>query len=135
MKIIVDTCIWSLAFRHNLTAGHPAVIELGELIQESRIQLLGPIRQEILSGIKSEAQFKSLRNTLRAFPDFPLDYSDFECAAEFYNICRGKGIQGSNTDFLICAVSHRHGYPIFTDDRDFGHYQSILNIQIHKWVQ
>lgn len=133
MKIIVDTCIWSLAFRQNRQTTHSAVRELGELIQESRVQLLGPIRQEILSGIRSDAQFLRLKDKLRAFPDFPMDSTDFECAAEFYNACRGKGIQGSNTDFLICAVAHRHGVPIFTCDRDFEHYQAVLNIQIHKW--
>jgi hypothetical protein len=133
MKIIVDTCIWSLALRHDLQAAHPAVKELEELIQEARVQLLGPIRQELLSGIKSDAQFLKLRDKLRAFPDFPLDSSDFECAAGFYNVCRGKGIQGSNTDFLICAVAQRHGMPIFTNDHDFEHYQGILSIQIHRW--
>ena len=133
MKIIVDTCIWSLAFRQNQPNTQPAVKELSDLIQYSRVQLLGPIRQEVLSGIKSDAQYQRLRDTLRAFPDLPLDSTDFECAAEFYNVCRGKGIQGSNTDFLICAVAHRRGMPIFTCDGDFEHYRSALNVQIHKW--
>jgi predicted nucleic acid-binding protein len=133
MKIIVDTCIWSLALRHGRQTAHPAVKELEELIQEARVQLLGPIRQELLSGIKSDAQFLKLRDRLRAFPDFPLDSSDFESAAGFYNVCRGKGVQGSNTDFLICAVAQRHGMPIFTNDRDFEHYQELLSIQIHLW--
>jgi hypothetical protein len=26
-------------------------------------------------------------------------------AAQFFNLCRSRGIQGSNTDFLICACS------------------------------
>lgn len=39
-----------------------------------------------------------------------------ERAAEFYNHCRNKGVQGSNTDFLICAVAARFKTPIFTTD-------------------
>jgi predicted nucleic acid-binding protein len=49
----------------------------------------------------------------------PIDRSDYERAAHVFNACRRKGIQGSNIDFLICAVAHRHAMPIFTLDRDF----------------
>jgi len=30
----------------------------------------------------------------------------------------------SNTDFLLCAVAHRHAMPIFTDDGDFARYSN-----------
>jgi predicted nucleic acid-binding protein len=46
-----------------------------------------------------------LRNNLRAFPNLPLDVEDYELAAEYFNICRRNGIQGANTDFLICATA------------------------------
>jgi predicted nucleic acid-binding protein len=51
---------------------------------------------------------------------------DYELAAEFFNICRSKGIQGSNTDFLICAVAHRRSYSILSTDNDFQ------NFLVHK---
>ena len=54
MKIIVDTCIWSLAVRRNNVAQNPYIDELRSLIEEIRVQLIGPIRQELLSGIKSK---------------------------------------------------------------------------------
>jgi hypothetical protein len=40
-----------------------------------------------------------------AFPDVPLLMEDYVTAANFFNLCRSKGIQGSSTDFLICAVA------------------------------
>jgi hypothetical protein len=40
-------------------------------------------------------------------------------AAEFFNTCRTKGVQSSNTDFLICSVSANHEIRIFTVDKDF----------------
>ena len=43
-------------------------------------------------------------------------------AARFFNQCRSKGVQGSNTDFLLCALSARHDLAIFTIDEDFKHY-------------
>jgi len=95
--------------------------------------MLGPIRQEILSGIKSDAQFKLLRDRLRAFPDIELMADDYESAAEFFNLCRSKGIQGSNTDFLICSVASRCNISIFTNDRDFKLYQKHLKIELYKY--
>ncbi|NCP02896.1 MAG: hypothetical protein GW861_05895 [Deltaproteobacteria bacterium] len=63
MKTIVDTCIWSLALRRNETTSSDIVDELSELISEVRVQLIGPIRQELLSGIKSTTQFNKLNPT------------------------------------------------------------------------
>ena len=132
MKIIVDTCIWSIALRRNEVNQNNLVVELSELISEVRVQLIGPIRQELLSGIKTKNQFNKLKKHLSAFPDLPLVSRDFELAAEFYNLARSKGIQGSNTDFIICSLAHTHKMPIFTIDKDFVHYASILPIKLYE---
>ena len=132
MKVLVDTSVWSLALQRNFPTDSPEVSELIELIREVRVQIIGPVRQELLSGIKSQAQFQKLRNHLQAFPDLELTTQDYEVAAEFFNLCRGKGIQGSNTDFLICAIAARHKTPIFTTDGDFTMFQSHLPITLHS---
>ncbi|ABQ25152.1 type II toxin-antitoxin system VapC family toxin [Geotalea uraniireducens] len=132
MKILVDTSVWSLALRRNLPDDGPEVTELIELIKEVRVQMIGPVRQELLSGVKNQAQFQKLRNHLRTFPDLELTTRDYETAAEFFNLCRGKGIQGSNTDFLICAIAARHKIPIFTTDGDFTLFQTHLPIMLHR---
>lgn len=131
MKVIVDTCIWSLALRRNAPKPNLLVDELKELISEVRVQLIGPIRQELLSGIKLKQQFHNLRDHLSAFPDLLLESEDFERAAEYYNLARAKGIQGSNTDFLICSLSNKHKIPIFTSDKDFEQYQTVLPIKLY----
>jgi len=132
MKVLVGTCVWSLAFRRKETTRDPFEMELRELIKELRVQMIGPIRQELLSGIKYYAQFESMRDTLRAFDDLKLTHLHYERAAEFYNASRSKGIQGSNTDFLICAVSALHSFPILTTDGDFTLFQQHLPIQLHS---
>jgi hypothetical protein len=60
----------------------------------------------LLSGVSSTTQFKKLSNALTAFEDIDLTTAHFRKAAEFCKLCRGKGVQGSTTDFLICAVAH-----------------------------
>ncbi|MGG6264696.1 hypothetical protein ACQ4M3_14865 [Leptolyngbya sp. AN03gr2] len=54
--------------------------------------------------------------------------NDYETAAEFFNLCRRNGVQGSNTDFLICAVAYRRNDSIFTTDQDFTAFQAYLPI-------
>jgi hypothetical protein len=71
MKIIVDTGVWSLALRRDKRESDTTVCEFRRIIQDHRVQMIGPIRQEILSGIRSESQFKKLQKHLESFPDFP----------------------------------------------------------------
>ena len=105
MKVIVDTSVWSLAFRRNELVEDGYVCELKELIKETRVQLIGPVRQEPLSGIKSKKQYNLLKKHLRAFKEIEIQTDDYELAADYFNTARKNGIQGSNTDFLICAIS------------------------------
>lgn len=132
MKIIVDTSVWSLALRRGDRRRHPCVDELYGLIHDHRVQMIGSIRQEILSGIRSKSQFNNLRKHLESFPDLLIVTDDYVEAARYFNRCRSEGIQGSNTDFLICAVSVRSEMPIYTTDKDFESFAKHIPIRLHK---
>jgi predicted nucleic acid-binding protein len=132
MKVIVDTSIWSLALRRSQAVENKYVKELEELIEEVRVQLIGPVRQELLNGIRSEKQFRVLKKHLRAFKDLDIETEDYELASEYFNKARKNGIQGSNTDFLLCAISTRLRMSIFTADKDFIKFQSVLPIELHR---
>jgi predicted nucleic acid-binding protein len=130
MKVLVDTAVWSLALRRRKPSANPAVEELRSLIDEGRVAMIGVIRQELLSGIRTPETFDRLRDNLRAFSDEQLETADFERAAEHFNTCRANGIQGSNTDFLICAVAERRNLPILTTDADFTRFAQVLPIAL-----
>ena len=130
MKVLVDTSVWSLALRRRSPA-HPAVDELRRLIVSGRAAIIGPIRQEVLSGLRDASAFERLRDRLGAFPDEALTTADYERAAECFNACRAKGLQGSNTDFLLCAVSVRHHMPLLTTDGDFPRYATVIPVALH----
>jgi len=53
-------------------------------------------------------------------------------AAAFFNRCRAESVQGSNTDFLICAAAARRKLGILTTDGDFVHFAKLLPIQLHS---
>ncbi len=135
MNVLVDTSVWSLALRRKkggLTASEGLLVaELAELICEGRARLIGLIRQELLSGIKTTEQYEKLRLHLRAFPDEVIDTSDYEEAARAGNRCRTKGIVVSIVDILLCAVAIKRQWAIFTTDPDFSNYAKVLPLPIH----
>ena len=136
MRVLVDTPVWSLALRrrpeHLSESQQTTIQRLAELIREGRAQIVGPIRQELLSGIREESQFKKIREYLSAFREPYLEPEDYEDAARMNNRCRSRGIAGSAIDFLICAAAHRRDWAIFTSDLDFQNYASVLPIQIYS---
>lgn len=63
MKLLVDTSIWSIALRRKtLTAGDKVLVrELKELIKNLQVIMIGPVRQELLSGIAENKQYEMLK--------------------------------------------------------------------------
>ncbi|HEB92195.1 MAG TPA: PIN domain-containing protein [Gammaproteobacteria bacterium] len=130
MKVVVDTPIWSYALRSKKKGFEAHVQELEGLISDQRVIIIGPIRQEILSGYSDKSKFEKLNNKLQYFDDFPIVGDDYIQAANFSNLCRSKGVQGSHIDFLICAVASRLEAEIFTTDKDFIYYGKHIPIKL-----
>jgi predicted nucleic acid-binding protein len=130
VKIIVDTSVWSLFLRRKDRSDSPSLEILRNAIREKNVQMLGIVRQELLSGIQAEQQFRKLGKILESFPDLLAESADHTQAAKFFNACRQKGIQGSPVDFLICAQAYRNGMAILTDDGDFRSYSKHIPIKL-----
>ena len=135
MNVLVDTSIWSLALRRKSQDLNPAeraaVAELTNLIKEGRARIIGLVRQELLSGIKTSSQYEKLRAVLRSFPDEPIASADYEAAAKAGNDCRARGVAVSVSDILICAIAIARDWPIFSADPDFKSYARILPLKLH----
>jgi predicted nucleic acid-binding protein len=135
VQVLVDTSIWSLALRRSKEQVSEAqagiTSELGDLVRDGRARLIGSIRQELLSGIRDPNQFQRLKTYLRAFADEPASTDDYEEAARLSNQCRSRGLAGSGTDFLICAIAIGRGWQIFTRDDDFQTYARFIPVKLH----
>jgi predicted nucleic acid-binding protein len=131
VKVIVDTSVWSLAFRRKAVVKTAEVADLVRVVEEGLVVLLGPVRQEVLSGIKHREQFERLRERLAAFPDLELMTRDFETAAELCNLCIAKGVQASHTDFLIAAAAIIRGYEVLSADQDFKNIARIVPVRTY----
>jgi predicted nucleic acid-binding protein len=132
VKVLVDTCVWSLALSSDDSKNKAIRNELELLIDENRVLLIGPIRQEILSAYKDEKKFNAIEKSLSYFPSSTINDSDYVIAAKFHNLCRSKGIQGSHIDFLICSIASRLDSAIFSVDKDFFSYKKHLPIILHE---
>lgn len=136
MSVLIDTSIWSLALRRRqrqLGAEQRRLVdEWRRLIEDGTAVIAGPIRQEILSGIRSCEQFDRVRERLAGFDCPDVLVEDFDQAAIFYNHLRSRGVAGGSVDLLICAIAYRHSLAVFTTDRDFERYAQHLPIRLHS---
>jgi predicted nucleic acid-binding protein len=135
MKLLADTSVWSLALRRR-----PSVTlspeesrlkaALAEAISDGRVVMIGPIRQELLSGIKEQAQFEKLRTALEAFRDETIETPDYEAAARAYNLCRSQGVECGPVDILICAVAAHRKWSVLAND---ARLNQCLQIIVARW--
>jgi predicted nucleic acid-binding protein len=132
VKIIIDTCAWAAFLRRHRPALDPVAQEVARLVRADAVQLLGVIRQELLSGAQPADRFAQLRDYLRFYPNLPLEEEDDERAAGYYNQLRQRGVTGTGPDLLICAAAVRHGLKIFTTDTDFDAYARHIPIKLHR---
>lgn len=131
-NVLIDTCMWSLALRRKNTSETKVAEEISSLIDENRAKIIGLIRQEVLSGYSDFHRYIKLRDKLRFFPNEATIDADYETAAEYSNLCRKNGIQGSHADYLICAVAARLKMKIYTNDKDFQFYSKYIPVNLHK---
>jgi len=122
VKVLVDSCVWSLSLRRRTGAEDLKPQErlllalLTDSIQDGRAVLLGPVRQEVLSGVRNAEQFEKLDQSLALFPDQPIQPDDYVQAARLDCLCRRRGVQCGAVDMLLCAVAMRNEWTILTND-------------------
>jgi hypothetical protein len=134
MKVIVDTCVWSLSLRRQSAAllktdEQQMVAQLREAIQDGNALIVGPIRQEILSGIRDKAQFAKTERLLDPFRDEDVTAGDYVEAARLFNLCQDHGVQCGEVDTLLCAVAVRNRYGILTYDEGLKHCIAVLRAE------
>ena len=93
--------------------------------------MVGLVRQELLSGVKTAEQFEALRQKLQSFPDERMESVDHEDAARSGNQCRARGVAASIVDALLCAAAMRRGWALFSTDPDFSRFATVLPLTLH----
>lgn len=120
--ILLDTSILSLAFRRRRKGEPepPEVADLRRMTEEDEpIAVPGIVLQELLSGVRTQAEFARLRILMEGFPLILAGRSDHLSAARISNACARKGVSTSTVDCLIAALAISRKASLFTVDDDF----------------
>jgi predicted nucleic acid-binding protein len=121
MSLLVDTSVWSLAFRRDV--GHPApqVVVLRKALEGARLVVTtGFVVQELVQGFAGPRDRARLLERLSALTFVHPDLADHIAAAEVRNACRRKGVQVGTIDALLIQLCRRHSLELLTSDGDFA---------------
>jgi len=118
--------------RRNLPEDEVLRKNMRALIDEGKVAIIGPIRQEVLTGIKSEKQFELMQDYLTTFEDATITTEDYELAAKNANKLRSKGISTGNVDVLIVTFCQKHDIEVYSKDKDFDEMRKIIKFKKYQ---
>jgi predicted nucleic acid-binding protein len=120
VTLLVDTSVWSLAFRRDINSDAPQVDVLRAALADGEsIVTTGLILQELLQGFAGPRDHKRIVERFAALPLLVPDRRDYTDAAELRNLCRRSGIQIGTIDALLAQLCIRHDLTLLTTDGDF----------------
>jgi predicted nucleic acid-binding protein len=120
MTLLVDTSVWSLAFRRDAEEDAPQIRVLRDALTSGEpLVTTGLILQELLQGFAGPRARKDLIERFSALPLLIPDRADHIDAAEIRNLCRRSGIQIGTIDALLSQLCIRHSMTLLTTDNDF----------------
>ncbi|HVT58038.1 MAG TPA: PIN domain-containing protein [Thermoanaerobaculia bacterium] len=135
--ILLDTSVMSQVFRRRREPSppEPAVNEvageLQRLMAEDRpLGLPGIVLQELLSGVRTDFEFRRLRRALKGFPLLIAAPADHLLAARIANACRASGIAATAVDCLIAAQTVGMGASLYSLDHDFERLATCCTLQL-----
>ena len=120
MDLFVDTSVWSLALRRDVTSSEPAVDRLRQALETGEgVFTTGLVLQELLQGFGGPKARDAIVERFSALPLLVPDRADHKEAADLRNACRRQGIQVGTIDALLAQLCRRHDLIMLTTDRDF----------------
>jgi len=126
---IVDTTVWIDFFR-DLRTEQTELFEL--LIRRGEAALGDIILSEVLQGVGSDKEFRSLKRHFSDFPIYPMiGSSNAIQSAANYRKLRAKGIRVRKiVDCWIATFCIERGFPLLHNDRDFDPFEQHLNLKV-----
>jgi len=133
MTLLVDTSVWSLAFRRDSPPDSPEVAELREALAGSdSVVTTGVIVLELLRGFPPAEVRQRLRERLERIPWLEPSRADYVAAAGLSNTCRPAGVQLGTVDAVIAQLAIAHHATLLTADRDF--VVASAHIPLRVWA-
>jgi len=132
VSLLVDTSVWSLAFRRDEASSAPEVQALRQALESGEtVVTTGVILQELLQGFAGPRARADLVDRFAALPLLAPDRQDYIDAAELRNRCRRAGVQMGTIDALLAQLCIRHQLTLLTTDNDF--VRAALHCPLRVW--
>lgn len=132
MSLLVDTSVWSLAFRRDDASSAPEVRALRQALESGEtVVTTGVILQELLQGFAGPRARADIVERFAALPLLAPDRQDHIDAAELRNRCRRAGVQIGTIDALLAQLCIRHQLTLLTTDNDF--VRAALHCPLRVW--
>ncbi len=120
MSLLVDTSVWSLAFRRDAEAPTQAVEVLRSALEGAdQVFTTGLVLQELLQGFAGPKARSQLIESFAALAFLQPDRDDHIEAAEICNTCRRSGVQIGTIDAVLIQLCLRHDLVLLSTDKDF----------------
>jgi predicted nucleic acid-binding protein len=121
VTLLVDTSVWSLAFRRTVESSASEVNALRTALGDGEsIVTTGLVLQELLQGFSGPRAQKDLIARFAALPLITPDRRDYIDAAGLRNLCRRGGVQLGTIDALLVQLCLRHDLLMLTTDNDLS---------------
>jgi predicted nucleic acid-binding protein len=120
VNVLVDTSVWSLALRRDVSPNAKETQILARCLERQDVLFsTGIIVQELLQGFRGSKQSARLIEHFSSLPLIVPDLSDHIEAAALQTTCRRKGIQIGTVDALLAQLAIGHDLEFLTTDKDF----------------
>ena len=131
MTLLVDTSVWSLAFRRDVEVEEPEVQALKEALAGADVVVTtGLVLQELLQGFAGAKASEQIVERFSALALIQPDREDHIAAAGLRNSCRRAGVQIGTVDAIIAQLCIRHEVVLLSTDQDFVHAAKHSSLKV-----
>lgn len=131
MTLFVDTSVWSLAFRRDVSdSGREVAALAGALEHGETVVTTGLVLQELLQGFLGPRAKSQIISRFAALPLLQPDRTDHVAAAALRNLCRRAGLQVGTIDALLAQLCVRHDLAMLSTDNDFRNIANHCRLRL-----
>ena len=121
--VLIDTSAWIDFFRGKQS---PVTDAVQLALQLGLARLCGPVKAELLQGVKSKKEKQQLSVMFDAVENLPTHEMDWEVAGNTLQALRENCVTLPLTDALIAAIAIRYKAQVLTLDHHFLHLKVQL---------
>jgi len=133
MTLLVDTSVWSLAFRRETPADVPEVAALARaLAGVDLVVTTGVVLVELLTGMLPPRVERTLSEQLAPMNLIEPTRDDYLAAAALINECRRQGVQLKTVDAVIAQLAIANDLTLLTTDQDFTHAAEHIPLRVWR---